>query len=597
MASLAMRLKSGFIFALIAGLSGGSIFCPFSWGQGVPPLNQQNPGLLTPSPGLQQEQQRKLPPEKIEEVQLDAPERTVPESAPSISFLVNRINVEGVTLFTQDEIRRAVAPYEGKTQTIDSLNQAVDAIARLYYDKGYVTSQAYIPPQDIENGVLLIRVQEGRIGKIGIEGNRYYRARVIQRMLDQEPGDPLNLRTLERDLNRSNRLNSTSYRLRASLDAGEKPGETDVRIQAAERLPFQITPAFDNQGRPLIGLYRWGVEARHDSLTGWGDRLATRWIGAEGTQVALASYSVPVNRYGTELGGSFSFSRVNVRLPVTGTPPEIIAKAYNYGINVSQPLGRNRYWTLDNSVNWRSVDTFFDGDQTDDTEIRALETGLSYDRYDRWGRTYNRLQSTLGVGVLNANAKFWKIGNYFTRIVTLPKNNMLVLRGQVQWTPDTLPPPEQMQIGGAYSVRGYTEGLLTGDRGVDFGIEHQVIVPGLHRINPWLGGRIQLATFYDIGRVWLDGSNPSFAQGRANRRESTMLHAVGFGVRAQLSRFMEGFVDVGFGLNRHELERWVNQPTARVHFGVRSNLISRDFKMRGREVTPYVPRHVSSKQP
>ncbi|HEY9687746.1 MAG TPA: ShlB/FhaC/HecB family hemolysin secretion/activation protein [Coleofasciculaceae cyanobacterium] len=607
-----------------------------AWGQASQALpTQQNPGLLTaPSTEVLSRKQaiRKQPKEPVilDEVHMDeptnnpakndapkledlknhglktsdpdtmGPETTdyhavLPDSPETTGFFVTRIEVEGSTLFSPEELRMSVRGYEGRNQTLTRLNTLVETLNRNYREKGYLTTQAYIPPQDIVDGRLNIRVQEGRIGRIGIEGNRFYRTGIITRALAQDAGDMLNIRELENDLNRSNRL-APGYKLRAKLVAGALPGETDVNIQVAERQPFQISPSYDNQGRPFIGMYRQGMEFRNDSLTGRADRLYARWLGASGTQIAMGSYSIPLNKHGTELGANFSFSRVNVDLGVKN-PPEIIGKAYAYGLSLSQPLDRERHWTLDAGANWRSIDTYFEGDHTQGTEIRSLTTGLSYNHSDRWGRTYNRLQSTLGVGVMNADSKFWKLENYFNRVFVLPKRNLIILKAYGQITPDALPAAEQFQIGGASSVRGYTEGLLIGDRGVNLGIEHQFPIPGLKRVNPWLDDHLRGAWFYDVGRVWLDKSNPVFVSGQSNLPSRTFLQSAGFGFRAQLSRYMQGFLDFGFGLNNRDAVEPLSQPTARIHFGVRSDLLPENYHMRNPMQAPYLPRSVSSSRP
>lgn len=589
-------------FRLLTILS-GTLFVAslpaLAWGQATPSIPaQQNPGILTPSPSGISPDGDRIPQgqgQVMDEIRLDVPEATKEDRLMSPAFLVNRIKVEGSTLFSPEELRAMVAPYENREQSLTDIGRLAEDITARYRERGYLTSQAYIPPQDIVDGNLIIQVREGHIGKIQIEGNKYYRAHLVTRSLQQEPGELLNFRTLEQDLNQSNRV-TDGYKLKAQLTAGEMPGETDVRIQVAEKLPFQISPTFDNQGRPFIGMYRHGVEFRHNSVTGIGDRFYGRWIGASGTQIAMGSYAIPLNKYGTELAANFAFSRVNLDLGVQN-PPEIIGKAYNYGLSLSQPLTADRSLVADIGANWRSIDTYFDGEQTEDTEIRSIEAGLNFNKYDRWGRTYNRVQGTVAASVLNGTSRFFKLENYFTRVFTLPKRNMVILRAYGQITPDSLPAAEQFQIGGAYSVRGYSEGLLIGDRGYNFSIEHQFPIPGMKYVSPWLDERVRGTLFYDVGRVWLDKSNPFYVAGQSDKINRTLLQSVGFGLRAQITRFAQGFIDVGFGLNNRDEIEPLSQPTARIHFGVRSDLFADNYQMRGPSITPYVPRRVSLARP
>ena len=467
---------------------------------------QVNPGLLTTTPGAINGPNRgnnteDLPPLKggEEEIRLEPPVRQPTLTQASAAFMVNRIVVEGTTLLPEEEIDKLVKPYEGQLQTLENLSRLVEQITTFYRSKGYLTTEAFLPPQEIKDGVLTIQVQEGTVGHISMEGNRFYRVRVIGRNLTQKPGEPLNFRVLEKDLNQMNRFQE-GYQVKAFLSAGEKPGESNIKLKVAERQPFQITPTFDNQGRYFVGLYRWGVSLRDDSLLTVGDRLYANWIGAEGTQIAMASYSVPINRFGTEVGGNFTFSQVNVKLPIEN-PPDISGNSYSTGVSLTQPLGRKREWQLDTGFNWQRVNNYFEGDRTNSEEVHALQMGLNFDRFDRWGRTFNRMQNTVAFRGAGSTHSFWKIENFFNRLIVLPKNNLIVLKAYGQWTPDALPSVQQFQLGGQSSVRGFTEGVLIGDRGYNLGVEYRFPIPGLKYVSPWASQRIQGTLFYDMGQV------------------------------------------------------------------------------------------------
>jgi hemolysin activation/secretion protein len=293
---------------------------------------------------------------------------------------------------------------------------------------------------------------------------------------------------------------------------------------------------------------------------------------------------VPLNARGTELGGTFAYSGVNVDSGIPH-PPKITGKAMNYGINLSQPLDQERTWVADAGLNWRFIRSYVNHDLVSEDNISSIQLGLNFNRYDHWGRTFARGQTTFAPAWMGSNRTFWKSEGYLTRLIALPANNLLIIRGAAQFTPDALPSAEQFQVGGAFSVRGFTEGLLTGDRGYSFGVEHRWPIPGLKKINPWLAERIQGASFFDIGQTWLDRSSTRFVGGISNQPDRTLLMGAGAGLRIQLSRLAQGFVDFGFGLtDQHKVEPNA-QPSFRVHFGVRSNLLPEDYKARGQDVT------------
>jgi hemolysin activation/secretion protein len=521
--------------------------------------------------------------EKTIPLQDDTPETRFevpkPESSVQLEqsqFHLNSLTVENANLLEEDEINEVIRPYENKDVTLDELQKVVEEINDLYQRKGFATSQAYIPPQDVQNGNVVIKVVEGKVGKFCVQGNKFNRPSAVSRLIQAEPGQPFDLRELEKDLNRTNRFNNM-YRVRATLSPGEEAGETDVRVDVAERQPWQITPTFDNQGRPFIGYYRGGVELTNGSLFGYGDRFVAKYLGASGTQIFLGSYTIPVNRNGDELSINYGFSHVDVDLDAVNSP-NITGRANSVGLLYSHPFDRDRVWVGDLGVNVRRISTEVSGAPDATDNIRSLQAGLNLNKYDKYGQTFARLQTSLGLDVFGGdNTSFWKNELFITRLFTLPRNNILMLRLYGMLSPNAMPTAEQMQIGGAYSVRGYTEGVLLGDRGINLTIEDRFPVPFLGRIAPTLAERLQMAAFVDFGHAVIDSSNTNFLNSGS---ASTTLLGAGFGLRARLSQYLQGFVDVGFGLlNRDSIEPNA-QPTARVHFGVRSDLLPMVYKQR-----------------
>ncbi len=550
-----------------------------------------NPGLLAPASPTEQTQEREqqrlqktIPTEQetSPETQFDAPAPSASVQIDTPRFTVNDIVVENAAIIDQQQLDALTSQYEGKEITLDDLEQLVDQINNLYREKGYLTSQAYVPPQDVQQGVVRIQVMEGKVGKVYVSGNRFYRTNAILRQLSLDPGQPFNIRDLEQELNRSNKFNN--YRLKATLSPGENPGETDVKLNVSERQPWQISPTFDNQGRPGIGMYRGGVELTNDSLFGYGDRLTTRFIGASGTAVGLGSYFVPLNGRGDEIGISYGISHVDVDLP--GVPNDIDGTAHNLGFIFSHPFDEERRWIGDIGINGRRIINRLDGVTTNADDIRSIQAGLNYDNTDRIGRTFLRLQTSVGLGFLGGEHSFWKGEAFLNRIFRLSENNTLLIRAYGQITPNALPIAEAFQIGGAYSVRGYNEGFLIGDRGYNISIEDRFPLPFLRAISPWLAERLQGAAFFDIGQVWIDSDNDRFV-GISALNDDNLLMGAGVGLRARLSQYLQGFVDFGFGLINHDDREGLGQgqPTMRIHFGVRSNLLAEDYRTRSNRTT------------
>src|SRR5262249_20300406 len=158
-------------------------------------------------------------------------------------------------------------------------------------------------------------------------------------------------------------------------------------------------------------------------------------------------------------------------LGITNQPP-IEGFSNNHSLIISQPLDKDYVWTADAALNFRRISQWFNNEQTHQDDITSLSFGLNFNKYDRWGRTYLRFQTDVAPKeFMKSNVSFWKASVYGNRVTRLPFGAMWLTRATAQFTPDSLPTAEAYQIGGAFSVRGYTEGLLLGDRGYNISNE------------------------------------------------------------------------------------------------------------------------------
>lgn len=569
-------------------------------------LNPQiNPGIDLPSnfktiPEQSPGNLYRNPESDTNEEPIDSTENSSPETSQTISptaeketdqllFQVNRIEVRDNTLISDEVMQNIITPFQNRQLSAEDLTELTNQINNLYRERGYLTSMAFIEPQNLETGTIIIKVLEGKIGNMTVTGNKYTRTNTIANRIRQQPDDNLNFPELEKELATINR--TEHYRIKAKLTAGEKTGETNVKFNIEEQQPFQLSTTFDNAGRPGIGTYRSGVEFLDRNVTGRGDRFFANYLIAAGHQITSASYALPINKYGTTVSGLFGFSHVDVDLQSLGIDSDVkvTGNTYNYGLLLTQPLGWERKWSTDLGFNVRHASAFFDDGFEDSKirdDVRSIVLGLNYDNYDQLGRTFFRTATTFAPDWLGANHDFVKFENYLTRLVRLPKGNLLTLRGYSQLTPNALPPIEQFQLGGINSVRGYTQGVLIGDKGYSVGAEWSWPIPYLSLINNWAGHHTRGVLFADYGQVWLDRSNRNFVSAVSNTAQNTSLLSAGVGIRAYFTQYLQGYADMAFGLLDRKNVEPNAQPTARMHFGLRSDLLSNEYKSRSDTETP-----------
>src|SRR6266550_3667660 len=94
--------------------------------------------------------------------------------------LVKEIRITGTEAIRPAELQHIVAPYIGKESDLADLRKAADSITEEYRRRGYNLARAIVPEQDLSRGTVELRVLEGRVGKLTVQGNTFFSTSLIE---------------------------------------------------------------------------------------------------------------------------------------------------------------------------------------------------------------------------------------------------------------------------------------------------------------------------------------------------------------------------------------------------------------------------------
>lgn len=213
--------------------------------------------------------------------------------------LIQNIQVTGATLVSEKEIREITKPFENQQLSIKDMQKAADLITGIYRQKGFITSRAYLPPQKIEQGILVIKIIEGRMGGVEVRGNRYSKTKILLSRLTLQKGNPFNYNTLRQGLSRLNR--NPDRESRAVLFPGKEAGETDMVLEIKDRLPVHIGFDWDTFGSRYINKQRFNLKFVHNNLLGFDDNLTFQYQLAQDSSYFLKAQGtyclwIPIGR-------------------------------------------------------------------------------------------------------------------------------------------------------------------------------------------------------------------------------------------------------------------------------------------------------------
>ncbi len=96
--------------------------------------------------------------------------RVPPDEGEEMSLVLGSVVVEGSTVYSDEELASLYEDRLGKKIALAEVFGIADAITAKYRNDGYILSRAILPPQTIEDGAVTIRIVEGYIDEVRIEG-------------------------------------------------------------------------------------------------------------------------------------------------------------------------------------------------------------------------------------------------------------------------------------------------------------------------------------------------------------------------------------------------------------------------------------------
>ncbi|MEO8616198.1 MAG: POTRA domain-containing protein [Luteolibacter sp.] len=170
-----------------------------------------------------------------------------PVSAQEITkFYIREYRIEGAKRLPRLEVERAVYPYLGPQRGADDVEQARAALEKSYHDKGYQTVSVAVPQQDPRRGIIRLEVVEGKIGRLRVNGAKFFLPSQIKREAPSlVEGNVPNFDQVSKEIVGLNRLGDR--RVTPALRAGIEPGTFDVDLNVEDKLPLHGSLELNNR--------------------------------------------------------------------------------------------------------------------------------------------------------------------------------------------------------------------------------------------------------------------------------------------------------------------------------------------------------------
>lgn len=459
---------------------------------------------------------------------------------------------DGNTVISTEDLTALGAQWIGKPIGFKGLSAVTEAVRALYHGRGYLLAVAYLPPQQIEDGVIRIGIMEGKIGKVSVNTSsqgprpRIGEDQVRNIIAAHVPSDAaVTDAMLERPLLLVEDLIGNG--VKSSLVAGAERGSADLDVELrGDPRKGLITGSveLDNFGNDVTGEERLHLKLDVNGLASFGDQLSLNGFVTRSnlSTFGTISYLAPLGSTGLRAG--FGYGRLSYVLGQEFAVLEAEGEVRLLEAYLTYPLLRSRNANLHGRVGLfrkeiESQSAFF---ANEDIRDQGLLFQLNGDRRaSNYAQAFavswtaaeasftdeaQRLQDA-GANGFKTQGWFHKLSFDAQHLQQIRPNLSWSVRGAGQYSSQNLIGAEKFSLGGPDRVRAYPTGEASGDVGWLASTEVRWTFPEIQALNYGLS----VSGFYDYGKVYRNRHSsdaPAIDRIVPNKRS---LDAYGFGLR------------------------------------------------------------------
>ncbi len=198
----------------------------------------------------------------------------------------------------EDTVKRHVTPIEVQKLvwlirdqrmkrgiTLGQIESIADKITQFYRERGFILAKAYIPKQEVRDGIVTLTLLLGILGNVEVHNNKIYNASTIGSVFDDLLTQPVTSEIVEEKLYLINDFPGVV--VNGFFEPGTQVGDTKLNINVKNEERYKANIRLDNHGTTGTGLYRTYVDAQINNPLGIADLF----------NVSLLSASSPSNTF------------------------------------------------------------------------------------------------------------------------------------------------------------------------------------------------------------------------------------------------------------------------------------------------------------
>ena len=406
-----------------------------------------------------------------------------------------RILVKGFRLvgkkngISDEELLEILEEEVDKELTFSEIQLVAKRVQDFYRNKGYFLAQAFIPEQEVKEGIIEIFISEGNLDS----KEPYELKKNNLRLKDNIPvsyfikslNGKLTMQNLERAILNLNDV--PGIKAKVSLKKGDDRYSSKVVIEAEEEPILSANANIDNYGNRYTGQNRMTGTLYVNNPSQAGDQIIYRktYSTTKNFDLSSVSYNFPIGRDGLRAGLSINDLDYKISKELK-TEPMSKGDAQTFSINMKYPVVRSTKRSLIISQDFSKKYLYNEttGVVSSDKEIESFKTNIHIQHIDNFlNGGYSQLSFDQSFGVLDLSGSTSDLntdqsstgaktdGNYnktyiqFFRIQRIVDKLDLYIVAAAQIANKNLDSSEKFTLGGISGIRAFPAGEASGDEG------------------------------------------------------------------------------------------------------------------------------------
>ena len=416
--------------------------------------------------------------------------------------------------------------------TLGQIEAVANTITQFYRERGFVLAKAYIPKQQVREGIVNLTLLLGMLGDVKVNGNKMYKANRISSVFDNMAGKPITNAEIEERLYLIN--DYPGIFVDGYFEPGYQVGDSRLGVNVRSESRYNANLRVDSHGTEDTGRYRVYADAQVNNPLGLADRFKLGWLAAfEPANTDYWSVDYYAKPFGPRLALGIDVSENQFLVDqssAVSTSLALYGDVLVQGATANYLLRRSRHRNSSVGLRYEEIESdlqvgdLLDIDNGQDDKLKNASIWYDFDVLEEAARRFHQGRVKIVSGEFAYGADPAQEAQYeiysadysllsFWHIPWVKADTRMIYRLELQYAGINLSGIVRSSLAGPTRVRAFAPGIFTADDVAYFGADWILNFPSFMDF-----GLTDSARFRDVVKpvVFVD-----YAYGRQNPLEDS----------------------------------------------------------------------------